>query len=407
MNTEPNRALSEFAPGLILQGTYRIVGPIAEGGCGEIFLADHTRLPGQVAIKVLHRGLHHNAEVLSRFRQEAEITATLRHPHIVQVLDFNVTDQGYPYLVMEMLEGQSLAKRINDAGMLPPATAVGIVEQIAQALHAAHVRGIVHRDLKPDNVMLLSGDGVEDFVKVLDFGISHASWRPRLTNGAEVAGTPQYMAPEQARGIREEIDPRSDQFSLAAIAYVLLTGREPFRAEDPIAVLYQVVHADPPPPAALVPRLGPAVDAVVMKGLAKRPADRFASVLEFAAALRQAIEEVPVTLSEAGATSGPVAIAEADTTDEPPPIRLVALAAPAAPRDGAAGAPAGEAGQRTQRTLRRMKWNVHRMPGRLALLAFAGALAFAWFSPAARGTAGTVWRRAEAQAHRLVASPVP
>src|SRR5690349_7623416 len=101
MNTARKLPPVEFAPGTILQGTYRIVGPIAEGGCGEIYLADHTRLPGQVAIKILHRGLQQNPELLSRFRQEAEITATLRHPHIVQVLDFNVTDQGYPYLVME------------------------------------------------------------------------------------------------------------------------------------------------------------------------------------------------------------------------------------------------------------------------------------------------------------------
>jgi serine/threonine protein kinase len=395
MNTERNMALSEFAPGMILQGTYRIVGPIAEGGCGEIFLADHTRLPGQVAIKVLHRGLQQNAEVLSRFRQEAEITATLRHPHIVQVLDFNVTDQGYPYLVMEMLEGQSLSKRINDAGELPPDAAVGIVEQIAQALHAAHVRGIVHRDLKPDNVMLLSGDGVKDFVKVLDFGISHASWRPRLTNGAEVAGTPQFMAPEQARGLREQIDPRSDQFSLAAIAYVLLTGREPFRAEDPIAVLYQVVHADPPPPATLVPRLGPAVDAVIMKGLAKETTDRFPSVLEFAAALRRATEGVPARMDAT------------DAMDEPPPVRLVALDPPMIPFDGAdAGRPIHQ-GRLTRRNIRRLKWNVYRIPRRIALLAFAGALTFGWFSPAARGTAGTVWRRAEAQAHRLVVPRAP
>jgi hypothetical protein len=114
-----------------------------------------------------------------------------------------------------------------------------------------------------------------------------------------------------------------------------------------------------------------------------------------------------VTLTEAAETAAQAATSEIEALDEPPPIRLVARAAPAAPRDGAAGEPAGPAGQRTQRTLRRMKSNVHRMPGRLALLAFAGALAFAWFSPAARGTAGTVWRRAEAQAHRLVASPVP
>ena len=402
MNTE-RIALSEFTPGTILQGTYRIVGPIAEGGCGEIFLADHTRLPGQVAIKVLHRGLQKNAEVLSRFRQEAEITATLRHPHIVQVLDFNVTDQGYPYLVMELLAGQSLAKRINDAGELPPAAAVGIVEQIAQALHAAHVRGIVHRDLKPDNVMLLSGDGVKDFVKVLDFGISQASWRPRLTNGAEVAGTPQYMAPEQARGLREEIDSRSDQFSLAAIAYVLLTGSEPFRAEDPIAVLYQVVHADPPPPAALVPRLGPAVDAVIMKGLAKQSADRFPNVMELAAALRRAIEAVPVTLSEVEAAAASGRSGETDAMDEPPPIRLVELEPPTIPFDRTdPERPRAPAGRFTRRSLRRMNRKLSRVPGRIALMAFGAALTFAWFSPAARVTAGTVWRRAEAQAQRLV-----
>ena len=298
---------------------------------------------------------------------------------------------------MEMLEGQSLSKRINDAGELPPAAAVGIVEQIAQALHAAHIRGIVHRDLKPDNIMLLSGDGVKDFVKVLDFGISQASWRPRLTNGAEVAGTPQYMAPEQARGLREEIDSRSDQFSLAAIAYVLLTGSEPFRADDPIAVLYQVVHADPPPPAALVPRLGPAVDAVIMRGLAKQSADRFPNVLEFAAALRQAIEAVPVTLSEIG-------LAETDATDEPPPIRVVfELEPPTIPFDRTdAARPKAPAGRRTRRSIRRMKWNVYRVPRRIALLAFGAALTVAWFSPTARVTAGTAWRRAEAQAQRLV-----
>ncbi len=415
MNTERNFALSEFTPGTILQGTYRIVGPIAEGGCGEIFLADHTRLPAQVAIKVLHRGLQKNAEVLSRFRQEAEITATLRHPHIVQVLDFNVTDQGYPYLVMEMLEGQSLSKRINDAGELSPAAAVGIVEQIAQALHAAHVRGIVHRDLKPDNVMLLSGDGVKDFVKVLDFGISQASWRPRLTNGAEVAGTPQYMAPEQARGLREEIDSRSDQFSLAAIAYVLLTGCEPFRADDPIAVLYQVVHADPPPPAALVPRLGPAVDAVIMKGLAKQTSERFSSVMEFAAALRQAIEGVPVTLSEVGESGEvgelgevgePAVSAETVYTeemDEPPPIRVVEFEPPTNPFDrDDTRRPTAPAGRPTRRSIRRMTRHIYRVPRRIALLAFAAALTFAWFSPTARVTAGTVWRQAEAQAQRLV-----
>jgi serine/threonine-protein kinase len=395
MNNAPNMAaLAEFAPGTILQGTYRIVGPIAEGGCGEIFLADHTRLPGQVAIKVLHRSLQQNAEVLSRFRQEAEITATLRHPHIVQVLDFNVTDQGYPYLVMELLEGQSLARRITDAGALAPAIAVGIVEQIAQALHAAHTRGIVHRDLKPDNVMLLAGDGVKDFVKVLDFGISQASWRPRLTDGAQVAGTPQYMAPEQACGLREAIDSRSDQFSLAAIAYTLLTGHEPFVAEDPIAVLYQVVHADPVPPSALLPRLGSPVDAVILRGLAKQSSARFPSVLAFATALRQALEGVPVTLSEAA------------ETDEPPPVRAFDRGPATTPFPRSEASPTS-AGRPTRRMIRRMRWQIYRVPRRLALLAIAAAMTFAWFSPTARGTAETVWHHAQSEAQRLTAPRLP
>jgi len=222
---------SGLSIGIVLQGTYRIVRPLAEGGCGEIYLAAHTRLPGRFAVKLLHRSLVRDKDALSRFRQEAEITSSLRHPHIVQVFDFNVTDAGVPYLVMELLEGKLLAQRIASVGAMDPPAAVDIVEQIASALHAAHARGIVHRDLKPENIMLLSDAGVADFVKVLDFGISQASWRPRLTDGERVAGTPQFMAPEQACGLREQIDHRSDQFSLAAIAYTLLTGREHMRLQ--------------------------------------------------------------------------------------------------------------------------------------------------------------------------------
>ena len=219
---------------------------------------------------------------MTRFRQEAEITSSLRHPHIVQVFDFNVTDNGVPFLVMELLEGKLLSQRIAADGPLDPMIAINIIEQTASALHAAHARGIVHRDLKPENIMLLGGAGVGDFVKVLDFGISQASWRPRLTDGERVAGTPQFMAPEQACGLREQIDHRSDQFSLAAIAYTLLTGQEPFRGENPIAVLYEVVHTDPTLPSQIVPALAPEIDAVIMRGLAKESADRYPDVLAFA-----------------------------------------------------------------------------------------------------------------------------
>ena len=139
--------------------------------------------------------------------------------------------------------------------------------------------------------MLLSAGGSEDFVKVLDFGISQASWRTRLTDNSDrVSGTPQYMAPEQAQGLRDEIDHRTDQFSLAAIAYTLFTGREPFSGDNPIAVLYQVVHHEPPAPVEANPALAGAVSDVIVRGLSKESADRFADVLEFAAALRAAVD---------------------------------------------------------------------------------------------------------------------
>jgi len=381
----------ELAPGTVLQGTYRIVGRLAEGGCGEVYAAAHTRLPGQFAVKVLHRSLAHNPDALARFRQEAEITSTLRHPHIVQVLDFNVSEQGFPYLVMELLEGRPLAARLTDSGTLTPADAVRIVEQIAQALHAAHARGIVHRDLKPDNVMLLQADGMNDFVKVLDFGISQASWRPRLTDDTHVAGTPQYMAPEQACGLRDQIGPWSDQFSLAAIAYTLLTGHEPFSADDQIAVLYQVVHAEPPAPSRIV-QMGPAVDAVILRGLAKRPANRFPNVIAFAEALRAAF----MTGASVPADDQALPIHEED------PMPSVDFDAPRAlPTDPP---PVGAPGRQTKRLIRKVRRRIHRTPSRLAVLALAAAGAILWYSPTARTRGADAWHRAQAQAERLIAN---
>ena len=397
---------SGLSIGIVLQGTYRIVRPLAEGGCGEIYLAAHTRLPGRFAVKLLHRSLVRDKDALSRFRQEAEITSSLRHPHIVQVFDFNVTDAGVPYLVMELLEGKLLAQRIASVGAMDPAAAGDIVEQIASALHAAHARGIVHRDLKPENIMLLSDAGVADFVKVLDFGISQASWRPRLTDGERVAGTPQYMAPEQACGLREQIDHRSDQFSLAAIAYTLLTGREPFRGENAIAVLYEVVHTDPVLPSQIIPALSPEIEAVIMKGLAKESADRYPNVLEFASALRAAIH-------------GGSPAAFTDPTCEPPPVRTptpVLLAEP--PRALQAESELYEpidsqpalmpVGRDTVRLLRRMRWMQARARLRVAALVAAAAMAaLVWWSPATRLATRAAWRHAGTQMQIMVERVLP
>jgi serine/threonine-protein kinase len=384
--------------GSVLNDTYRIVRPLAEGGFGKVYLAAHTRLPGQFAIKLLHRNLARDREALARFRQEAEITSTLSHPHIVRVFDYNVTEGGVPYLAMELLEGQPLSRLVASGAPLSPLRALPIIEQIAEALHAAHARGIVHRDLKPDNIMLLVATGA-DFVKVFDFGISKASWRTRLTQNDTVSGTPQYMAPEQARAQREQIDHRADQFSLAAIAYTLLTGREPFSGEDPVVVLYQVVHEAPPRPTEVNPALGMLVDAVISRGLSKDPASRYAGVLEFAAALRGAIAET-------------ASFTPRQVEDDSPPVRGgVILGTATALTDVGIDESAAEdlepaetqpPGRETRRLIRRVRWRQHR-PRHLLLVALvAGLLAAAWFHPATRAVTRAGWSTIEARVSGLL-----
>jgi len=279
-----------FQPGVVLSGTYRILRPIAAGGMGEVYLAAHERLPGQFAVKVLHRDLTRDADALSRFRCEAEIMSGLRHPNIVQVIDFNITEEGTPFLVMELVDGMDLAESLREGQALPPEQAAHIIHQIASALEAAHACGVVHRDLKPENIMRLSVEGQEDFIKVVDFGISKAR-RMRITAEAAILGTPQFMAPEQAQGRREEIDHRTDQFALAAMAYLLLTGREPFRGDTAVTILYQVVHQDPDPISRYVDWPSTRVNEVLRRGMAKDRQGRYSSVLEFARALDEAINQ--------------------------------------------------------------------------------------------------------------------
>ena len=277
--------------GPILEGAYRIFRIIGEGGMGTVYEGQQLRLNKRVAIKVMSRELAANPEALARFRREAEVTSSIGHPHIVQVFDFGNTPTGEPFMVMEYLDGEDLESRLHRVGRLPPAGVIHVVKQVASALTATHEQGIVHRDLKPANVYLLKVAGEVDFVKVVDFGISKVRAAiTKLTQASVVMGSPQFMSPEQAQGRVEEIDLRTDEWALACIAWEMLSGRCPFTGEDVASLLYQVVHEEPPPLAAMVPGLRPEVEEVLRCALAKNRTDRFVTIRAFARALETAIQ---------------------------------------------------------------------------------------------------------------------
>jgi eukaryotic-like serine/threonine-protein kinase len=272
---------------MILGGTYRITRLVAVGGMGELYEATHERLSGRYAVKVLLPQFAAYEEIISRFQREAEITSSLRHPNIVSVLDFNTTDDGRAFLAMEFLEGRDLGEDMTRQGPTSVARVVAINDQVVSALSAAHAHEVVHRDLKPQNLFIssLPGDGRE-MVKVLDFGISKMrEAHTRLTRENSIMGTPQYMAPEQARGDSQAIDHRTDQFSLAAIVYEMLAGRPPFSGDSVSAVLYQVVHEPPPVLANFRRDVPPEVERVLMRAMAKEADSRFPSIGEFGQAL--------------------------------------------------------------------------------------------------------------------------
>jgi serine/threonine protein kinase len=221
--------------GQIVSGNYRIERVLGQGGMATVFAASHVRLPRRVAIKVITEDLtesEESSEFLLRFRREAETLARLEHPNIVTVFDWNVTESGQPYLVMELLSGEDLSQLLRRVGALPKPMAVQIFAQISAALTVAHQAGVIHRDIKPSNVFLCHG-ATNSFVKVLDFGIAkHLLQSASLaTQGQALLGTPAYMSPEQARGQNEQIDERTDQFALALVLYEMLMGQPAFLSE--------------------------------------------------------------------------------------------------------------------------------------------------------------------------------
>ncbi len=279
--------------GQVLRATYRITELIDEGGMGRVYAAEHVRLRRKVAVKVLAQHLSSDVSALARFQREAEIASQLHHPHVVHILDFDTTESGEPYIVMEFLDGEPLSQYIDRVGQLPLLRALQVVNQIAWGLSAAHQAGVVHRDLKPDNVFLLRMQDDSIFVKLLDFGISkRVEGHRKVTREFDVLGTPDYMAPEQAMGLTAKVDHRADQFALAAMSYELFSGQLPFPADSVGEILRKVVSEDPPLLSSFTD-VSEEIAHVIQKGLSKSPDDRYESITAFAMALASAVGRIP------------------------------------------------------------------------------------------------------------------
>ncbi|MFN7134557.1 MAG: protein kinase domain-containing protein, partial [Myxococcales bacterium] len=306
------------SPGEVLDGRYRLLEKLGEGGMGAVFKAEHVRMGKVVALKLMRPEGVRDSETVKRFHQEARIVSRLSHPNTVSVFDFGELEDRSLYMAMEYVPGRDLAHVLRVEGALSERRALPIVSQVLRSLAEAHDAGIVHRDIKPGNVMVLRTREGEDFAKVVDFGIAKVAQAPRGQErnsgtgdlAAEFIGTPNYMSPEQIKG--GALDGRSDLYSVGAMLFELLTGRPPFEAPSPMQVAAR--HLQDPPPALSDAAPGsaftPALEALLQKALAKRPADRFQTADE----MREALEAARDPGARSG-TTGKLPMFEAlDTT---------------------------------------------------------------------------------------------
>jgi len=281
--------------GKLLDDKYCLQQKIGEGGMGTVYRATHVQMENTVAVKILHPHLAADSTAMERFRREARAAAQIHRPNAVAVTDFGVTkDDGTAYLVMEFLEGQVLRVRIERQGQLGYEETFHILDQACGAVHAAHSKGIIHRDLKPDNIWLVRSEGAMETVKVLDFGIAKlraASDKANLTQKGIILGTPYYMSPEQGRG--EELDPRSDVYSLGIILYQMLGGRVPFEGDSAMEVVVKHINEPAPPLRHLRRDIPKEVEQVVMRAMSKRREARQESA-------KQLAHEFELALSSAG-----------------------------------------------------------------------------------------------------------
>jgi serine/threonine protein kinase len=304
--TLPDRCAPDPFVGKLLDDKYRLEEKAGEGGMGTVYRATHVQMENTVAVKILHPHLASDHTAVERFRREARAAAQIRHPNAVAVTDFGVSrTEGIAYLVMEFLEGGDLRDKINHKPQLDYEETFLILNQTCSAVQAAHAKGIIHRDLKPDNIWLVKTDEPFESVKVLDFGIAKlkaaTGGTSNLTQKGMIVGTPYYMSPEQCRG--EELDNRSDIYSIGIVLYQMLAGRVPFDGTTPLAVVLKHNTEQPRPLREFRPDIPPQLEKVVLRALSKKKEERQDSAVHLAQEFEAALHSAGVPLKLAGTRS--------------------------------------------------------------------------------------------------------
>lgn len=282
--------------GAVIAERYHVLSRLGAGGMGRIYLAEHVKMGRRCAIKVLHPSMAADAEAITRFNREAANASRIDHPNVAAIYDFGETHEGLLYLAMQFIEGQTVGDLVKTKGALSPWRTAEIIRQAAEGLHAAHAMGIVHRDLKPDNIMVSTGPDGVDVVKVVDFGIAKGTGEAArgVTKTGIVMGTLEYMSPEQLAG--EEVDGRTDLYSLGLVAFCLLTGQFPFATASTRTSVVMRLTERPRSLAQVRPDVAwpNELELVLRRALDREPGQRYASTREFAHALHAAVAQMPM-----------------------------------------------------------------------------------------------------------------
>ena len=338
-------AIDALAPGALIAKRYEVVRVLGEGGMGTVFEAIHTGLSRRVAVKVLRPEFSVDRVAVERFRSEARTASALRHRNVVEVTDFG-DDAGRLFLVMELLDGESLQSLLDREGALSAERAIALIEPVLVALSWAHAQGVVHRDVKPDNVFLARIPGESEVVpKLLDFGIARGAraGEAKLTQTGVMVGTPAYMAPEQAWN-SAPLTPSADQWSSAAMLYEMLSGHLPHESDNLSTLIARRVSQEPDDLARLRPSLPPKLCATVMRALSREVSSRFDSLDAFREALREALRDAPVEAPAQPVNTAPPPprAANLDATAEAPPHEALPIVEAAPPPIIEAPAPIAE-----------------------------------------------------------------